>query len=130
MKRTYIKEIKKLIGKEILLKCWIQTIRSQGSITFLIVRDITGLIQCVALDKNVSKSLDQVKIESVIELLGLVKEEKQAPEGYEVEIKSFKVLSEPIRTLPIPIVEKTDSKTLLSKRLDYRWLDLRKPKNL
>jgi aspartyl-tRNA synthetase len=82
------------------------------------------------LDKNVSKSLDQVKIESVIELLGLVKEEKQAPEGYEVEIKSFKVLSEPIRTLPIPIVEKTDSKTLLSKRLDYRWLDLRKPKNL
>ncbi|MCK9368473.1 aspartate--tRNA(Asn) ligase [Candidatus Dojkabacteria bacterium] len=130
MKRTYIKELKESIGKEVLLKCWIQTIRSQGSMVFLIVRDVTGLIQCVALDKSVAKSLDQVKIESVIELTGLVKEEKQAPEGYEVEIKSFKVLSEPIKPLPIPIVEKTDGKTLLSKRLDYRWLDLRKPENL
>lgn len=130
MKRTYIKKIKESIGKEVLLKCWVQTIRSQGSMVFLIVRDVTGTIQCVALNKIVSKSLDQLKVESVIELIGLVKEEKQAPVGYEVEIKSFKLLSEPIKALPIPVVEKAGGKTLLSKRLDYRWLDLRKPKNL
>lgn len=130
MKRTYIKEVKESIGKKILLKCWIQTIRSQGSMVFLIVRDVTGIIQCIALDKNVAKSLDQLKIESVIELTGVVKKEKQAPEGYEVEIRSFKLLSEPIKALPIPVVEKSEGKTLLSKRLDYRWLDLRKPKNL
>ena len=56
--------------------------------------------------------------------------EKQAPEGYEVEIKSFKLLSKPIKALPIPVVQKTEGTTLLSKRLDYRWLDLRSPKNL
>lgn len=130
MKRTYIKDLKKSIGKEILLKCWVQTIRSQGSITFLIVRDVTGLIQCVTSDKEVAKSLDQLKIKSVIELKGTIKLEKQAPEGYEVEIKSFKLLSKPIKALPIPVVQKTEGTTLLSKRLDYRWLDLRSPKNL
>jgi nondiscriminating aspartyl-tRNA synthetase len=130
MKRTYIKELKKDIGKEVLIKGWVQTIRAQGLIVFVIIRDVTGLIQCVASEKKISKELNAVKQESVIEITGFVKEEKQAPEGYEIEIKTFKILSQPLESLPIPVVEKNASETKLSKRLNYRWLDLRKPKNL
>lgn len=74
------------------------------------------------------EELSKLKTESVIELIGYVKEEKQAPDGYEVEIKEIKILSEPVESLPIPVVEKNEGETVLSKRLDYRWLDLRKPR--
>lgn len=129
MKRTYIKEIKENIGKEVLLKGWVQTIRAQGSIVFLVIRDITGSIQCVGLRNEVVKELSKLKIESILEITGHVKEEKQAPEGYEVEVIRIELLSEPEEALPIPVVEKTEGETSLSKRLDYRWLDLRKSKN-
>ncbi len=129
MKRTYTKEMKEKIGERILLKGWVQTVRMQGAIGFLIIRDITGAIQCVVLKKELVKSLKQIKIESVVELTGLVKQEKQAPSGYEIEVESVKILSEPMASLPIPVVEKSDGKTTLSKRLDYRWLDLRKPRS-
>jgi aspartyl-tRNA synthetase len=126
MKRTYIQKLRQKIGKKVLLKGWAETIRAQGSIAFLVVRDITGSIQCVGLSKEVVEDLSKLKAESVIELIGYVKEEKQAPDGYEVEIKEIKILSEPVESLPIPVIEKTEGETALSKRLDYRWLDLRK----
>ncbi len=129
MKRTYVEKIKTKIGKKILIKGWAQTIRAQGSISFLVLRDITGCIQCIALQESVVERVGQIKMESVLEVYGIVKEEKQAPEGYEVEIIEIKILSEPKEALPIPVVEKSESETSLSKRLDYRWLDLRKPKN-
>ncbi|HVX92688.1 MAG TPA: aspartate--tRNA(Asn) ligase [Candidatus Dojkabacteria bacterium] len=130
MERTYIKDLKEKIGKEVLLKGWIHTLRAQGSMVFIILRDVTGLIQCISLNKELSKQLDQMKPESVVEIEGFVKEEKQAPDGFEVELKAVKVLSEPADVLPIPIVEKAQNETKLSKRLNNRWLDLRKPENL
>lgn len=130
MKRIYIEKISQHIGKKILLKGWIQTIRVQGSIAFLVLRDVTGVIQCVTMKKELLTSLKTTKTESVAEVIGIVKVEKQAPSGHEVEITELTILSEPIEILPFSIVEKKGGETSLSKRLDYRWLDLRKPKSL
>ncbi|OGC50045.1 hypothetical protein A3A69_01590, partial [candidate division WWE3 bacterium RIFCSPLOWO2_01_FULL_37_15] len=68
-------------------------------------------------------------LESVIETIGIVKEEKQAPSGIEVSVNEIKTLSKAYPELPIPVVEKSTGETDQAKRLDWRWIDLRKPEN-
>jgi nondiscriminating aspartyl-tRNA synthetase len=130
MKRTYIKEIKEQIGQEILVKGFVQAIRNQGGIKFLILRDVTGTVQGVVLksNKDVFTLIDELTLESVIAVTGNAKEEAQAPGGFEIEVKEVEVLSKAYPELPIPVVyEKSGDETEVTKRFDYRWLDLRRP---
>lgn len=129
MKRILISQIKRSVGKSVKIAGFVESIRDQGSIAFSLVRDISGKIQLVV-SKEKPELLKIVKgltIESVVEITGLVKEEKQAPGGLEIAPDEIKVLSLSEPELPIPVVEKGED-TELQKRLDYRWLDLRKPK--
>lgn len=131
MERTYIKDISdKLDGKEVLIKGWIYEIRDQSKIKFIILRDFTGIIQSIVKSDNEKIFSDIVKLskESVIELKGIVKGSKQAPNGVELEIKDFKLISEALEVLPIPVSSKGHVTIGLSKRLDYRFLDLHNPK--
>lgn len=129
MQRTLIKNITSKLGEEIKISGWIQTIRDQGSIKFLIIRDITGVIQAVVTKKEneVLSLIKGLSVESVVEIIGTPKEEKQAPGGFEIKVKSLKVLSVADSNLPIPVVVKTEQESEQQKRLDWRWLDLRKP---
>lgn len=130
MQRTYIKDIKEQTGSEVMLKGFVHAIRDQGSIKFLILRDVTGSVQAVVLKSNpdVFAKIAELSVESVVELTGLAKEEKQAPGGYEVEARSLIILSKAAPELPIPVaVEKGADEVDVTKRLDWRWLDLRKP---
>jgi len=131
MERTLIKNLEKSVGKEILVCGFVQTIRDQGNIKFLIIRDISGTIQTVVLKEN-KKSIETVNnitLESVVEIEGEVKEEKQAPDGIEILAKEITLLSQAEPELPIPVVEKGQEKTDQAKRLDWRFLDLRKAEN-
>lgn len=123
MLRTYIKDIPENVGKQVKINGFIQTIRDQGKIVFLIVRDATGTLQAVAF-----KKIEDLHLESVVEITGIVKEEKQAPGGYEIAIDNLVILSHAKPELPIPVVvEKGGTETDITKRFDYRWIDLRKP---
>lgn len=131
MKRIQVKDLKSHIGKEILLQGFIQVIRDQKKIQFIVFRDVTGTCQLVSFNNEENaKIIRELPLESVIKVKGLVKEEKQAPGGFEVEIKELVVLSKAEPELPIPVVEKGEGGTELDKRLDWRWLDLRKEKNI
>jgi aspartyl/asparaginyl-tRNA synthetase len=71
-----------------------------------------------------------LSLESVVEIQGKVKEEKQAPGGFEIEMISIKVLSEAAPELPIPVVfQKGGEETEAPTRFDFRWIDLRKPEH-
>ncbi len=125
MNRTYTNEIKpSLDGKQVLLKGFVHEIRDQSKIKFLLLRDITGIMQLVSKEEDKFFN-DIIKIprESVIEVNGIVKKSKQAPNGVEVFIKDYKVLNK-AEVLPIPITDKGTIKINLPKRLDYRYLDL------
>lgn len=126
--RIFIKDVKDHKGEDILVQGFVDTLRDQNKIAFIILRDLTGKIQNVILkdcpDFGLVKDLSE---ESVVEIEGLVKEEKQAPEGYEIEVKSLKVLSEAEPELPIPVNIKVGEETNQNARFDFRWLDLRKP---
>jgi len=127
MKRIRVKELEKYIGKEVKVQGFLHEIRNQSKVKFILLRELSGIIQCVSLPE--SKTFEEVaKIskESVIEIKGIVKKEKQAISGIEIQIKEISVLST-AEELPIQVVEK-GKEAALPLRLDYRWLDLRKPK--
>lgn len=132
MQRIHINKITEHIGEEVKIAGYVDTIRDQGNIKFIRIRDISGFVQ-VVFTKHQPEAFELaggLAIESVVEISGLAKEEKQATEGFEIEAKSIEVLSE-AAPLPIPIMAKGDEgETEQSKRLDWRWIDLRKPQGI
>lgn len=129
MERTHISQIKEKIGQQVKIAGFVHIIRDQGKIKFLIIRDITGIIQCVVTESSIEalKITSSLSVESVVEIIGVVKEEKQASGGIEVQTEEIKILSSSIPELPIPVVEKGQEETDQQIRLDWRWIDLRKP---
>jgi len=128
MERTYVSDIKG--KKEVLLQGWVHDIRDLPKAKFLLLRDITGIIQCVL--KNDAKGFNEkLSLESVISVKGKVKEAKlTSPElsinNLEIHVDNLEVLNK-AETLPLQVFEKDKSiMTDLSTRLDYRSLDLRK----
>ncbi len=125
MERSYIKDVKE--GESILLEGWVQEVRNVGKMKFILLRDITGIIQGIVADK---KLLDSVpSIESVVAISGKIKSAKIKSEDVtrkdiEVEVEKIEVLNG-AETLPISVTEKTIT-TSLPNRLDYRFIDVRK----
>lgn len=128
MKRTLAHETAKLAGKSVLLQGWVNTKRDHGKITFIDLRDRSGIVQIVG-----DKSLRSLSAEDVVSIEGVVKKrpEKLAnpklPTGkVEVEAKKVTTLSQS-KELPLPI--DTDGYDIEeSIRLKYRYLDLRRPR--
>ena len=127
MKRSYISELKP--GQTVLLKGWMFEIRELGKMRFLLLRDASGIVQCVL--KQGSKGFnEELTLESVVSIKGKVKKAhvkaELARHDIEIEVEDLKILSK-AEELPIQVNEKTIT-TGLDKRLDYRSLDIRKPK--
>ena len=111
-----------------MIQGFVQALRVQSKIIFVIVRNLKGLTQVVVTADNplfeVAKNLT---LESVIRVTGEMKDAPQAPGGSEMHPIKIEVLSKAEPELPIPVVVKGGEETDLPIRLDYRWLDLRKP---
>jgi len=133
MERVLISDLKEKIGNQVKIQGRVSTIRNQGKIVFLMIKDRTGIVQCVAWEgnnKELVKTLKSVTPESIVSIIGLVKEAKQVTLGYEVEIEE--VIIDSLSETPLPIVIEEEYKnnlTALEQRLDYRWVDLRSNKN-
>ena len=129
-KSVYIGEIKK---GTVVLEGWVHELRDLAKVKFFLLRDVSGIVQCVIKDKDLFDKFSSLTLESVVAVKGDAKEaEVKSTEvtdkKIEVEIKDIELVSK-AETLPIQVNEKGVS-TALPKRLDYRFLDLRKPKNL
>lgn len=131
--RTLAKDIAKEEGKKTHLAGFVQTIRKQGSIIFLLVRDVSGIVQVVVLKANkeayeVAKALT---VESVVAITGFAKKEAQAPGGFELQTQKIEILSRAEPELPIPVnPDKGGGESEQNLRFDWRWLDLRNPEKL
>ncbi len=118
------------VGKTVILYGWIHEIRDLGGLVFIILRDREGFIQITLPKKKVSpevfKLAKRIKRESVVKVVGTVKKEPKAPQGYEIIPETIEVLNEAEVPLPLEVTEKVPAE--LDTRLDHRFLDLRKPK--
>ncbi len=127
MERTLVKDLK--TGKEVLLKGWVYEIRLLAKLGFVLLRDKTGIVQCVVQGKELEK-LSDLSLESVVEIKGKTKEAKVKAEfarnDLEVDVEKIEIISK-AEKLPIHVNEKTTT-TEFQNRLDYRFLDIRKPK--
>lgn len=132
MQRTLIREAKNRIGELITLKGFVQTVRNQKAVQFIILRDHTGLIQVVAERSEANSAINDListlTRESAIEVTGVVVSNQNVKLGQiEVPLRFIQVDSLSDATLPIDIFGRTE--TDIDKRLDWRFLDLRQPDN-
>lgn len=124
MERTYTCDVKESTEQTLLLRGWIHKIHDLGKITFIHLRDKTGIIQLV-LDNGLEADL---KLEMCIEVQGEKIHNEKAPEGIEVLVSNIEVLGKAYYdTLPFEI-SNYKMKASLETQLDYRTLSLRRPK--
>ena len=130
MERSYIKDILNQKEGKVLVKGWVHDTRDLGKIKFLILRDVSGIIQITAVKgktpENIFKEIDKIPRESVISIEGKSVKSKQAPGGIEINPEKFEIINKAEHPLPIDISD--FSKTELSKRLDFRFLDFHRRK--
>ena len=95
-------------AKEVVLKGWVHRARGSNKIWFIVVRDSTGHIQCVAKREAVGdecfQSLRNALIESSVEITGVV-EPTDREHGHEVRVTSATVVGPVNPDRPFPITE-------------------------
>jgi asparaginyl-tRNA synthetase len=96
MQPVEIERIGEYVGREVLLKGWVYNVRSSGKIFFLLVRDGTGILQCIAERSSAGEELfaraASLTQESSIEISGTIREDKRAPGGYEMNVTGLSVI--------------------------------------
>jgi asparaginyl-tRNA synthetase len=102
--KAYISQLKDFVEQEVKLSGWIYQARSSGKIQFLIIRDGTGLCQCVVEKSSVSDELfEQLKHlgqESSLTVTGTVRADQRSVGGYELVVTGAEIIS-PAEGYPI-----------------------------
>ena len=124
MTRVLVSELSNHRGAEVMLRGWVYRIRELSKVTFLVLRDRTGMIQ-VAMEPSLLGGV-QLSVESVVEIRGVVRNEPRAALGYEIEAHKLKVLAL-AEALPISVNGPT-LEAAPETILDYRVLSLRHAK--
>jgi nondiscriminating aspartyl-tRNA synthetase len=106
---------------------WIHRIRDLGGVTFLILRDRSGLVQLVLDEKPVDAAGAPLTLESVIRVRGVPRRNEKAPGGAELKVNSLELLSRAAADLPYQ-VNADAARTGIESILDHRALSLRNPK--
>jgi nondiscriminating aspartyl-tRNA synthetase len=118
--------VKKDVGKTITVEGWLHKKRLLGGLTFINLRDRSGLIQIVVKDKDEVEKLRGLQIGTVLRVSGKVKDEPRAPGGAELHDPKLEVLVPVTEESPIEIDKPLSHKSEnLDTLFDYRALGLR-----
>jgi len=124
--RITIDQAGKHAGETVELAGWLYNLRKSGKIAFPLLRDGTGIIQCVAvksnLDETLFEALKNLTQESSLIVQGKVRAEPRAHGGFELDVESAEILQRVPETDPYPITPKDHGIDFL---MDHRHLWLR-----
>ncbi len=91
-----IADLQHHVGQIVTLQGWVYKARSSGKIVFVVVRDGTGLCQCVVQQSEVSESFFDVakrlSQESAVEVTGMVRADDRAVGGHELDTTALRVV--------------------------------------
>lgn len=94
--KIYLKDVANFEGKEVRIEGWVRNLRSSGKIQFIIARDGTDEIQVVAFLPNIGEEkfekCSMLTIESSVRITGVVRADKRAPSGYELELTDIDII--------------------------------------
>ena len=124
--RYYIDELGKYVGQTVELKGWVFNMRGSKKIKFLILRDGTGLCQCIFFkgecDDKAFEAFSELTQETSVKVRGVVKEEPRSPGGYELSATDFEIIAP---SVDYPITPKEHGVDFL---MNHRHLWLRSKK--
>jgi asparaginyl-tRNA synthetase len=113
-------------GERVEIPGWLYNLRRSGKIAFPLLRDGTGILQCVAvksqLPETVFETVKDLTQESSIIVVGRLRAEPRAPGGYELDLEDLQVVSRVPESDPYPITPKEHGIDFL---MDHRHLWLR-----
>ncbi|MDP6957859.1 MAG: asparagine--tRNA ligase [Planctomycetota bacterium] len=129
MKHVYIEDLPKHVGEEVQIKGWLYNRRGKGKLSFLQIRDGSGVVQCVAFKKEMDeehfKLATQIPQESSVIVRGSVRADERSPGGVEVGLSQVEMVSASAENYPIQIQDvKPDVGFLMKNR--HLWLRSRK----
>ncbi|MGV2640748.1 aspartate--tRNA(Asn) ligase [Clostridium perfringens] len=125
MKRSLINELKNHLNENVCIKGWIYKIRRLKFITFIIIRDRSGLVQCVA--ENEKSDLSNLTVESVVSIEGALKESKNSLNSFEIQVENIEIINKAKEELKIEVNKETLDINL-DTMLNNRMLSLRHKK--
>jgi asparaginyl-tRNA synthetase len=116
-------------GLRVKIQGWLYNLRKSGKIVFPLIRDGSGLMQCVAVKSNLPEELfnelKNLTQESSLIVTGTVRAEPRAPGGYELDLDGAQMVQRVSEEHPYPITPKEHGVDFL---MDHRHLWLRSRK--
>jgi len=125
--RALIRELGEYDGREVTLTGWLYNSRVSSKVAFLVVRDGTGLCQCVvgreAVPAEVFERVSRISQESSLKVTGQVHADGRAPGGYELHVSDVQVVH---ATSEYQITPKSHGHEFLFRHR-HLWLRSRRP---
>ncbi len=123
-----------MVGEEVRVAGWAAKIRDMGGVTFIDLRDRSGVLQVVFESGDLAARSGEVKLESVIAVRGRVRprpegmvNEAMATGAVEVEASDIEILN---GCKPLPFQLEQAAQVSDEMRLQYRYVDMRRPEML
>src|SRR5918996_3740268 len=118
-----IKQLRDHVGNTVTVRGWVQTTRAHGKVAFVVIRDGSGIVQCVLVQKQVAPEVwdrfSELTLETSVHVTGSVRADARAPGGYELTISDLAIVG---KSIDYPIQPKEHGVDFL---LDHRHLWLR-----
>jgi len=118
-----IEELKLHVGQPVTVNGWVTTTRSSGKIAFVVLRDGSGLVQCVLAKKEVPEEswnrFQALTQETSVAATGIVREDARSPGGFELQLSQIEILG---TSVDYPITPKEHGTSYL---FEHRHLWLR-----
>lgn len=124
MKFISISDAMKRGKGKVAVRGWIYRERGSNEFKFIVLRDSSEVIQCVLKKEKFKKQwkdIDSLKVESSLEIEGVVKKDKRAPTDYEISVSKLKIIGS---SDEFPIQKSLNEELLGDRR--HLWLRSRK----
>ncbi len=132
MERTAIGDLRSKIGETVLIQGWLQTLRDQKKMQFLILRDRSGLVQVAhwrANNPELAEQISKISAESALTITGKVVDNPVVKlNGLEIQLETLKL--EALAGEQLPFDPFGENQPAVDIRMDWRYLDLRRPESL
>ena len=123
---TYIETLSEHEDERVTLKGWLYNKRGSKNLYFLMLRDGTGIVQCVvskdSVDADAWEAADEASQESALEVDGTVSADERAPGGYELQVDEVRTVAQ---AHDYPITPKEHGVDFLMNRR-HLWLRSRR----
>lgn len=129
MERTHIADLRQSIGQKVKVQGFLQTLRDQKKMQFLILRDTSGLVQVAHYrpsNEELANQISALTVESALTITGTVVDNPVVKlNGLEIQLETLTVES-PAQS-PVPFDPFAETLPMIDFRMDWRYLDLRRP---